>query len=87
MKNILMEQEDTLLEPFRSVMQLATDYGLFPFLETVYELLECQREEVSHCAKCYRRTEMLQSGLGQLLRAYQREVPPRVEVVGEGIVQ
>jgi hypothetical protein len=87
MKHILMVQEDSLLEPFRSVMELATDYGFFPILETVYELLECQREGVSHCVKCYRKTELLHSGLGQLLRAYRRDFPPKVEVVGEGIVQ
>jgi hypothetical protein len=87
MKNILLEQEDTLPEPFRSVMGLAADYNYFPILEAVYELLECEREGISHCIKCYRKVELLHSGLGQLLRAYRRDFPPKVELVGEGIVQ
>jgi hypothetical protein len=87
MKNILMEDENTLPEPFRSVMGLAADYSYFPILEAVYELLECEREHIAHCAKCYRKTEMLHAGLGQLLRTYRREFPQRVEAVGEGIVQ
>jgi hypothetical protein len=87
MKDILMEQEDALLEPLKSITELAACYGLFPSLEAMYKLLQFEREQISHCAKCYRKTEMLHAGLGQLLRAYRREFPPRVEVVGEGIVQ
>jgi hypothetical protein len=82
MKNII----DDDAEPFNSVMGPAADYSYFPVLESVYELLECERKHIAHCAKCYRKTEMLHSGLGQLLRAYRREFPPKVEVVGEGIV-
>jgi hypothetical protein len=87
MKNIQLEDENTLPEPFNSVMGLAADYGYLPILESVHELLECEREGISYCVKCYRKTELLYSGLGQLLRAYRREFPPKVEVVGEGIVQ
>jgi hypothetical protein len=87
MKDILMEQEDTLLQPLKSITELAACYGVLPNLEAIYELLECEREQISHCAKCYRKTELLYAGLGQLLRTYRREFPPKVEVVGEGIVQ
>jgi hypothetical protein len=68
-------------------MELATIYRHFAILDAIYELLELDREQIAHCAKCYRKTEMLYSGLGQLLRAYRREFPARVEVVGEGLVQ
>ena len=86
MKNITIDQ-DTQFEPLNTIMELATNYGALAILEAVYELLECEREHVSHCARCYRKTELIHAGLGQLLRAYRREFPPRVEVVGEGIVQ
>jgi hypothetical protein len=69
MKDILMEQEDPLLKPLKSITELATCYGLFSSLEAIYELLECERQHVSHYAKCYRKTELLYAGLGQLLRA------------------
>jgi hypothetical protein len=87
MKNILLEQEDALLQLFNTIMELATNHGQLAILQALYELLELDGEQIAHCAKCYRRTELLHSGLGQLLRAYRREFPPRVEVVGEGIVQ
>jgi hypothetical protein len=87
MKDILMDDEGRLPEPLNSVMALAADYSYFPILEAVYELLECEREHIAHCAKCCRKTELLYSGLGQLLRTYRREFRLRVEVVGGGIVQ
>jgi hypothetical protein len=87
MKDILIEQDDTLLEPLKSIAELAACYGLFPSLKAIYELLEFQREQIAHCAKCYRKTELLYAGLGQLLLAYERQFPPRVEVVGEGLIQ
>jgi hypothetical protein len=87
MKDIITDQENTQLEPFNTIMELATNHGQLAILEAIYELLELDREQIAHCAKCYRKTEMLHAGLGQLLRGYRREFPPRVEVVGEGLVQ
>jgi hypothetical protein len=87
MKDIITDQEDTKLEPFHTIAELTTNYGHFAVLEAFFELLECERQQVSHCVRCFRRTEMLHAGIGQLLRSYRREFPPRVEVVGEGLVQ
>jgi hypothetical protein len=87
LKNIINKQEDRHLEPFNTIMELAINHGHFAILESLYELLEFERQQISHCVKCYRKTELLHTGLGQLLRTYGREFPPRVELVGEGLIQ
>jgi hypothetical protein len=82
MKDILMEQEDTQFERFTSVMALADNHGMIAIIQAIHQLLTFKREEIAHCAKCYRKTELLHVGLGQLLLAYELQFPSRVEQVG-----
>ena len=83
MKNILLEEEDTHIEPFRSILRLTKSFGHLSILEAFFLSYWNVSGSTSHCVKCYRKTELLYAGIGQLLRTYRREFPPKVELVGE----
>jgi hypothetical protein len=87
MKDIITDQEDILFEPLKTIMALADTYGRLQVVAAIHELLEFDLEKIAHCARCRGKAELLYRGLGQLIAAYQREFPSRVDVVGEGIVQ